>query len=142
MKTKIILAAGLMLVLAVTIGYGQPSRILKAKIDFPFTVDNKPVPAGQYEFSYDAASDTFRVKGAGPDSFLIKTVTRIAGDIHTTAKDAHIVFDKAGDVYMLSELWYPATDGYLVRPTTEKHTHAVISVTYTVSPEPVPEKPY
>ena len=142
MKTKIMLAVGLMLVLAVAIGYGQPSRLLKAKIPFQFTVDNKPLPAGDYEFSYDVASDTFRVKGEGQDGFLVKTVTRIAGDIHTTAKDAHITFDKAGDIYMLSELWFPAEDGYLVRPTPEKHTHAVVSVTYTVSPEPVPEKPY
>jgi len=53
--------------------------------------------------------------------------TRLAGGLYTTPKDAHVVFDKIGNAYVLSELWLPGEDGLLLHVTKEKHEHKVIN---------------
>jgi hypothetical protein len=40
--------------------------------------------------------------------------------------DSHLVFDKVGTTYTLSELWEPGYDGILVDMTKGKHEHHVI----------------
>ena len=52
MKTKILVTVGLFALLAVMSGYGQEPSI-KAKIDFPFAVEGKVLPAGQYSLMRD-----------------------------------------------------------------------------------------
>jgi beta-xylosidase len=53
--------------------------------------------------------------------------TRIAAGIHTSAQDAHIVFDKVGNSYLLSEIWAPGIDGYMLNVTKEKHEHMIVN---------------
>jgi hypothetical protein len=48
--------------------------------------------------------------------------------MHTTPEDAHIVFDVVGDKHMLSEIWIPGEDGYLLLATKGKHGHKVINI--------------
>jgi hypothetical protein len=36
------------------------------------------------------------------------------------------VFDVVGDSYILSEIWLPAGDGYLVAATKGPHTHKTV----------------
>jgi hypothetical protein len=54
--------------------------------------------------------------------------TRLGAAIHTTKQDSHIVFDKVGEVYTLSEVWIPGTDGWLLFSTKGKHEHKTIDV--------------
>jgi hypothetical protein len=129
MKTKIMVTMALMALLAVASAYGQPSSI-KVKIDFPFTVAGKALPAGQYEFVRDNTALTFRVQGEGKIGALASVLTRLAGEMHTTPQDAHLVFDVVGNTYLLSEIWIPAEDGYLLLATKGQHTHKVINVIY------------
>jgi hypothetical protein len=131
-KTKIMLTAGLIALLAVMSGYGQQSGqpSLKAKIDFPFTVEGQVLPAGQYEFVRDNKALVFRVQGEGKNYTLAPILTRIAGEMHTTPQDAHLVFDVVGDTHLLSEIWIPAEDGYLMLATKGQHGHKVINVKY------------
>ena len=51
--------------------------------------------------------------GAGPAAIAV-VMTRFGGGLHTTPQDAHIVLDKAGNNYSLSEIWPLNGDGYLV----------------------------
>ncbi len=55
-------------------------------------------------------------------------MTRLSGEIHTTPQDAHLVFDKVGDTYLLSELWIPGEDGYLLQITKGAHEHIVLNI--------------
>ena len=55
-------------------------------------------------------------------------MTRLSGEIHTTPQDAHLVFDKVGDTYLLSELWIPGKDGYLPQITKGAHEHIVLNI--------------
>ena len=55
-------------------------------------------------------------------------LTRTAGAIHNTPADAHLVFDKVGEAYTLSEIWFPGTDGYMLNILKEQHEHRVVDV--------------
>ncbi|HMA54320.1 MAG TPA: hypothetical protein VKT17_07645 [Acidobacteriota bacterium] len=128
MKTKIMLVVGLVVLFAAVSGYGQ--GIIKAKIDFSFKVEGKVLPPGEYEFTRDAQATTFRVQGQGKEGALAPILTRMAAEIHTTAQDSHLTFDVVGDTYLLSEIWIPGEDGYLIQMTKGPHTHKVINIKY------------
>ena len=129
MKTKIMLTVGLILLLAAISGYGQQTKLIKAKIDFPFTIEGKVLPAGQYELMRDDPAMSFRVQGEGMNSGLAIILTRITGEMHASPNDSHIVFDKVGDTYFLSEIWIQGEeDGYLLYGSKNKHEHKVYTV--------------
>jgi hypothetical protein len=128
-KTKILLTVGLMVVFAVMAGYAQESP-LKAKIDFAFKAEGKVLPAGDYEFVRDNNAMTFRVQGAGKMGAIVPILTRLSGEMHLMPREAHVVFDVVGDTYLLSEIWLPAEDGYLVLATKGTHTHKTVKAKY------------
>ena len=55
-------------------------------------------------------------------------LTRLAAGIHTTKQDAHVVFDKVGDKYTLSEIWIPGIDGFVLNMIKETHEHKILNV--------------
>jgi hypothetical protein len=124
-KTKILLTVGLMVVFAVMAGYAQESPV-KAKIDFAFKVEGKTLPAGNYEFTRDDNAMTFRVQGVGNEGAIASIMTRLSAEMHLMPREAHVVFDVVGDSYILSEIWLPAGDGYLVAATKGPHTHKTV----------------
>lgn len=128
MKTKVLLAMCLLALLAAGTAYGQSPEAIKAKIDFPFTVEGKVLPAGNYEFARTDPAVDFRVTDEGKNVTLMPIVTRLSGEMHTTPQDAHLVFDVVGGTYFLSEIWIPGEDGYLFLATKGKHEHKVINV--------------
>jgi hypothetical protein len=129
MKLRMFLAAAVVGGLCLVSGYGQLESI-RATIDFPFIAAGKTLPAGQYEFSRDTRTLVIHVQGEGADAALVPVLTLLAGAIHTTPEDAHIVFDKVGDTYILSELWLRGEDGFLLALTEGPHEHKVIDVKY------------
>jgi hypothetical protein len=130
MKIKILVMVGFFMLFGTTFGLTQMiSEGVRVDIPFQFTVGNKVLPAGQYNFikaDLDTAIEVVSVKG-GPSSNVI-VVTRLGGEIHTSPQDAHIVFDQVGDKYIFSELWLPELDGFLVNITKGKHGHRSIKV--------------
>jgi hypothetical protein len=129
-KTKILVMAGILVLFGATFGLAQlMPKGVRASIPFQFTVGSKVLPAGPYDFGrtdLDAAIQVAGVKGQQSSSVVV--VTRLGGEIHTSPQDAHIVFDKVGDKYILSELWLPDMDGFLLNVTKDKHEHHSIKV--------------
>ncbi|MBX7185395.1 MAG: hypothetical protein K1Y01_09645 [Vicinamibacteria bacterium] len=101
---------------------------LKADIPFAFNAGSggKPLPAGAYEF--DIARDEDKVTIHGPKGVVANDIilTTLSAPPHSTADHAHLVFDKVGDAYTLSEVWEPGSDGLLVHVTKGKHEHHTI----------------
>lgn len=130
MKTKFSLTLAAIALLAVMAVSVQAAQVFRVNVPFQFIVKERVLPAGQYDFmpnDNDQAIEIIPVtKGGSPA--VTTVVTRLCGEIHTTPKDSHIVFDKIGDTYFLSELWTAGNDGYLLRVTKEKHQHRSITV--------------
>ncbi len=126
MRIKFLALLSLCFVLA-GLAYGQ--TILKANIPFAFTAGGKVLPAGQYDVLTQPSGAPMRVRSAdGKTAVLVTIVTRLAGAMHTTPKDSHLIFDKVGENYFLSEVWIPGVDGYLLSSTAQQHEHRVIDI--------------
>lgn len=102
--------------------------IVKADITFPFHVGAKTLPAGAYEFTVDRVDGSVSVHGPKGADAMEMIVTTLAPPPHNGATDAHVIFDKVGSNYALSEIWEPGMDGVLVFATKGQHEHAVIHV--------------
>jgi hypothetical protein len=123
MKIKALLTVGTFMLLATTLAHAGP--LTKASIPFQFNAGGKVLPAGQYDFSFDGQQGVVTVRGAS-DAALVKVLTRMAAGIHTTPADAHVVFDKVGETYKLSEIWIPEMDGFALNIEKGEHTHKMI----------------
>jgi hypothetical protein len=55
---------------------------------------------------------------------LLSCFTRLGR--HDRDAEPEIVFDKLGGKFLLSEVWLPGQDGYLLLTTKEQHDHAVL----------------
>ena len=118
-----------MAVLSAPFGSAQPKSI-RASIPFQFTVEKAVLPAGQYVFRRNSANDdviNIVSDDKGPSAVAL-AVTRLGAGVHTTLENAHVVFDKVGNDYFLSEVWFPEIDGYLLRVTKGKHEHRTVDV--------------
>jgi hypothetical protein len=126
MKIRILLTISAFVLFAATFA-SAATPLVKGNIPFQFNAGGKVLPAGQYEFSTDDPGKLVTVRSvpAGSSS-MVTVLTRLAAGIHTTAADAHIVFDKVGETYTLSEIWVPGVDGYLLNVVKSKHEHKIV----------------
>jgi hypothetical protein len=128
MRTRTLLISSLLILLVALLAFGQTMH-LKAKVPFAFTVSGKVLPAGQYDVSTGTNFETIQVRGSDAGAVaIVPVMTRLGGALHTTPQDSHLVFDRVGDNYTLSEVWGLIGDGYLVFATKGKHEHAVVNV--------------
>ncbi len=124
------LALSLIGLLAVGSGFaGQATaEVIKVKIDFQFTAGKTVLPPGEYNFTAVNNDQEIRIQGEGKNAAIVNVITRLAGEIHTTPQDAHLVFDEVGNNYTLAEIWIPGQDGYVVQITKAKHGHKVLNI--------------
>jgi len=127
-RTRLVVLVGFVALLAGVSAYGQVPESLQATIPYQFTAEGKVYAAGEYTFARDVAASSFTIRGPGKVSGLAVVITRLAGAIHTTPADAHLVFDTIGQTYYLSEIWIPGQDGFLLNSTKEKHEHRIVNV--------------
>ncbi len=129
MKMKIAVTMGFVALLVMVVGSAQSAQSIRANVPFQFVVEGKALSAGEYEFvrgTDDLSIQIISLKKGPSAAALI--VTRLGRGIHTTPGDAHLVFDKVGETYFLSELWIPEMDGFLLHATKEHHEHRSINI--------------
>ncbi len=124
MKNRALFVIGLFALMTVAV-FAQTSQI-RAQIDFPFTVDNKALPAGTYDFIRDDTASVFRVTDNGKNEAMAPIMTRLASFITGGGGGSYVVFDKIGDKYVLAEIWTAGADGYAVNMTKAKHEHRIV----------------
>ncbi len=99
-----------------------------AKIPFAFSVAGKVLPAGDYRFSDGPQPNAITVRSSdGKEAAIAMVQTRIAAGIHTSSADAHVVFDRMNESYVLSELWMPGLDGYVLNAAEQAHEHVILN---------------
>jgi hypothetical protein len=123
MRRRVFATAVAFFVAFVVGGAMAHAQSVSAEITFPFAAGGKDMPAGKY--SVDVAGDfQLRLTGPGGEKILMPVITMIGR--HDKDADAEFVFDKVGGKALLSEVWMPGRDGYLLVATKERHEHAVV----------------
>jgi hypothetical protein len=111
MKRSLYVVVGaLMLMMAAGAVFAMDGGQVKAKIPFQFTVNDKPLPAGEYEFfSADPNSETAMsvraVNGEKEDTSLVELVKA-----PTSGAKTELVFDEIGKQYFLRQIWVAGQD--------------------------------
>jgi hypothetical protein len=128
MKKASLIAAAVLVVLALTgsTAFTQSSALRSAnvKVDFPFVVNGGNLQAGAYLFQIDNDQVLVRSQTGPGQGATIGVLTRLGR--HDRDAELELVFDKVGGKYLLSEIWFPGEDGYLLLSTKEQHDHRVL----------------
>ena len=98
------------------------AQSLTVNIDFPFQAGHKTLPAGT-DTVEKPDDNSIAIRGASGAAVLV-ILTQLGR--HDVDKDLELVFDKVGDQNLLSEVWFPGQDGYLLLSTKQAHAHAVV----------------
>lgn len=96
----------------------------RVNIDFPFVAGGKDMPVGNYEFSVSGGRAVVRATNGESRTVTMTVITRLGR--HDTDTEAELVFDKADGKSILSELWFPGSDGYLIVHGSPDHEHKVV----------------
>ncbi len=104
--------------------YAQPEQMT---VTFAFQVGDKVLPAGKYDIEYPT-QELVIFRGAKGLAVEAPVVTRLAQP-STPLADSRIIFDKIGDKYIVSEVWIPSMDGFLLSGTKAAHTHETAKAT-------------
>lgn len=104
--------------------YAQDTVPTRVNIDFPFVAGGKDMPAGNYEFSVSAGRAVVRATSGESRTVTMTVITRLGR--HDADPDVELVFDKIDGKSILSELWFPGSDGYLLVHGTPDHEHRVV----------------
>ena len=125
-RRTLALGIAALLVLGVASLASAQDDVLEANVPFAFHVNDRTLPAGQYELRIDWADRRVTVIGGQHAPTMELFVTTLAASPHTTATDVRVVFDKVGTTYTLSELWAQGVDGVLLHATEGQHEHEVL----------------
>lgn len=101
--------------------------MLIANVPFQFIAAGKTYDPGKYEIQVDAESQMVELFGPARNTGMAEVLTRLTPS-GTPAAEGHLVFDSVDGVYVLSEMWLPYQDGFLLHTTPSAHTHRVISL--------------
>jgi hypothetical protein len=125
MRKQVFAVVGVFVVaLALAGSLAWASNAVKVDVPFSFIVNEKTLPAGQYQIEPAGSNmSQLAIRGSGGTT-IAKVVERLAD---TGGKEPKVVFDKVEGKFFLSEVHYPGSDGYLVGSGTATETHEVIT---------------
>lgn len=125
------LAAAALLVVAHP-SVSRAQDVMFINVDYQFVVHGRTMPAGTYVLWLNPNMTDFTLTQtdtpAPAESIAFETMTRLPA-MKPPRGEAHVVFEKEGDNYVLSEIWMPSEDGWLVYPTTGQHMRRTVKGT-------------
>jgi len=119
MKRRLVLFLAALLVVGYGLAYAQTGTV---KIDFPFMANGKTLQPGTYTVTMPNDN---AIAFDGPGGKAMMVVLTMLGR-HDQDTDLEVVFDVVNGKYLLSEVWFPERDGYLLLSTKQAHKHAVV----------------
>jgi hypothetical protein len=102
----------------------QNAKAARANIEFAFVAAGTEMPAGTYEFEVVSGQVVLRSQSGKLNPIMMPVITRLGR--HDNDTDPELIFDKVGGKFLLSELWLPDLDGFLVLNTPVDHEHRVL----------------
>lgn len=120
MKKRLVVVLAALFAMSYAFAYAQTGTV---KIDFPFTAGSKMLQPGMYTLTMPDAN---AIAFDGPGGKAVMVVLTMLGRRGDQSTDLEVVFDKVDGKYLLSEVWFPEHDGYLLLSTKVAHEHAVV----------------
>ena len=121
-KKAVLFAAGLVMLAGGT----ASAAPVDVKVPFPFIVQGKTMPAGQYRVESDSDDPSVWLiegeKGTHAGTFVL---TRVASGHDPAGDEPALTFDKNEDQYQLVGIWESRAHGQEVTSTKHVSTHAV-----------------
>jgi mono/diheme cytochrome c family protein len=103
--------------------FGQGVEAVRADIPYEFTFGSKVLPAGTYTLTVTKFG--LQAQSAGGEVYRASIITRLGGPT-ALFQGGSLVFDKSGNVRILSEVWIAGADGILLHSTPKNHAHEVV----------------
>lgn len=119
MKKRLVVVLAALIAMSYAFAYAQTGTV---KIDFPFMAGSKAMQPGMYTVTMPSAN---AISFDGPGGKAIMVVLTMLGRLDQDT-GLEVVFDKVDGKYLLSEVWFPEHDGYLLLSTKVAHEHAVV----------------
>jgi hypothetical protein len=104
-----------------TVAYAQTAS---AEIGFAFVAAGKEMAAGRYTIEVTHPLGPVRLTGPKGSTDWMPVVTTLGR--HDLDKGPEFVFDKIEGKLLLSEVWIPGQDGFLLLASKGPHGHAVV----------------
>jgi type 1 fimbria pilin len=119
MKKRLLVLLAALVVMSYGLAYAQTGTV---KIDFPFVANGKTLQPGTYTVTMPN-DNAVAFNGPGGKAVMI-VMTQLGR--HDQDTDLEVVFDIVDGKYLLSEVWFPEHDGFLLLSTKQAHKHAVV----------------
>ncbi len=104
-------------------------QTMAADVSFEFAATDKVFAPGTYQVErngLDSPTLKFRA-GNGTEIMTLPVLSRLkVSHVKATDADTYLVFDVFKDKKVLSEVWFPHLDGFIVSETTEPHQHTTV----------------
>ena len=123
MKRRVFLTVLALVVVFELGGAMAYAQSIHAEIGFPFVAGGKEMAAGKYTVEATPAG-TVLLTRAGGSRMVIPVITMLGR--HDQDPDAEFVFDKIDGKTVLSEVWLPRKDGFLLLASKGPHEHTVV----------------
>jgi len=127
---KTILVTGVLAAVGLGGIAAQSSLQQKVDVEFPFIAAGQELPAGSYRLTTaknKAGELEVLLHGKSTETH-VPVITRLA-PIHRSIGSVELVFDTTDGKRILSEVWLPTFDGFLVNASKGDHKHEVVSET-------------
>jgi hypothetical protein len=117
------------LLLAITFGASIVSAQEGVTFDtsFAFRLDTQVYQPGTYAVRLNDDQTLVTITSSKGVTHAALALTRLA-EPDPRLVEGKVVFDKAGEVYYLSEVWIPELDGFLLHITKGMHTHVKVKL--------------
>lgn len=115
MSRNVLPATLLLMLLGSAVGVAQEVHKLTADIPHPFIVSGRQFDAGRYQVELpDRTHTTVIIRSldgkSGAQALIMSGIAAPKG----VAVEPKLVFESVGDQYVLSQVWMPGHDGYLI----------------------------
>lgn len=119
MKRRLFVMMGALLAAGCVLAYAESATL---DVDFPFEAGGKPFAAGKYTFEL-VSPNTISLDGPEGRVTLV-VITRLA--LQVNDPNFKVAFDKIKNEFLLSEVWFPGKDGFLILSTAHAHDHHIL----------------
>lgn len=105
---RVLTILGALLVMTAATAHAQSERTEVTDVPFNFVVGKKTLPAGKYVVRPNRSNDVWLVQSKDGDTSALFTTTVVQSS--KTPKRTKLVFNKYGDQYFLSQIWFDGSN--------------------------------